>query len=132
MLSNTSTPNIKRTKVLNTYRVVKGHDHFNQIPLYQCVGVNNDYVGEWHTNEIIAHREETHLRLSNDLLLNNGSTAVFVCIDFWDRPQYDIEVNGKTFRVCCTELNGTYLHIMSSDLEEPISPLKQEYQPVPR
>ena len=116
---------------MNIYRMVKGHDHFKNIPPYRCVGVNNDFVGEWQTNEIIAQREEKHLGLSNDLLLNNGSTAVFVCIDFWDRPQYDIDINGKTFRVCCTELNGTYLHTMSSDLEEPISPLKQEYQPVP-
>ena len=116
---------------MNIYRMVKGHDHFKNIPPYRCVGVNNDFVGEWQTNEIIAQREEKHLGLSNDLLLNNGSTAVFVCIDIWDRPQYDIDINGKTFRVCCTELNGTYLHTMSSDLEEPISPLKQEYQPVP-
>lgn len=117
---------------MNTYRVVTGHNHFSDIPLYRCVGVNIDYVGEWHINEIAAQREEKHLRLSNDLVLNNGSTAVFVCIDFWDRPQYDIEINSNIYRVCCTELNGTYLHTKSSDLEEPISPLKQEYQPVSR
>ena len=61
-----------------------------------------------------------------DLILNNGQSAKYMYTDWWSRPCYELE-NGIT--VCCVELNGTHLHTIS-DYDEPISPLKQEYQPV--
>jgi hypothetical protein len=33
------------------YRIFEGYDHFNGTPLYQVIGSDNDYVGEWHTSE---------------------------------------------------------------------------------
>ena len=60
-----------------------------------------------------------------DLTLNNGQKAKFIDIDFWDRPVYKLESGRK---VCCIELNGTYLHTLSGD--EPDLPLKEEFQPV--
>lgn len=62
----------------------------------------------------------------NDLILNNGQTAKFLRIDYWSRPVYELECG---IEVCCTELNGTYLHTMTSDGEAD-SPLKNEYQPL--
>lgn len=33
----------------SAYKIVKGYDHYNSVPLYQVVGVeDNDYVGEYH------------------------------------------------------------------------------------
>jgi hypothetical protein len=39
------------------YKVVEGFDHYNDKPLYHVTGVNNDYVGEWHTSKASAKRE---------------------------------------------------------------------------
>ena len=63
----------------------------------------------------------------NNLTLKNGQTATFLYEDFWSIPVYQLE-NG--IKVCCVNLNCTYLHTMSEDYEEPQSPLKDEYQPV--
>jgi len=60
-----------------------------------------------------------------DLTLNNGETAKFCYIDGWRRPVYD--VHGV--KVCCVNLDGTFLHTMTDD-GEPLSPLKQEFQPI--
>lgn len=62
-----------------------------------------------------------------NLTLNNGQTATYKYTDEWYRPIYQLE-NGVM--VCCTNLDGTYLHTMSGDLGEPCMPLKQEFQPV--
>ena len=60
-----------------------------------------------------------------NLTLNNGQIAKYLHRDDWDRPVYELK-NG--IKVCCTELDGSYLHTIS-DWDEPISPLKKEYQP---
>ena len=39
------------------YRIFEGKDHFNNKPLYQVIGVNNDYGGEFHTSKAAAQRE---------------------------------------------------------------------------
>lgn len=39
------------------YKIYEGFDHRRGKPLYQVVGVNNDYVGEWHTSKASAQRE---------------------------------------------------------------------------
>ena len=39
------------------YRIFEGKDHFNNKPLYQVIGVNNDYGGEFHTSKASAQRE---------------------------------------------------------------------------
>ena len=70
--------------------------------------------------------------MSKDLTLNNGAKATYIYTDFWSRPVYEIDLpSGATAKVCCTELDGTHLHTYNSEWEEPISPLKQEYQPAP-
>ncbi|MGL4616541.1 MAG: hypothetical protein ACRCVV_22140 [Shewanella sp.] len=61
-----------------------------------------------------------------DLTLNNGQTAVFQEVDYWDRPVYQLE-NKRL--VCCVNLNGTYLHTMTPD-GEPDSALVHDFQPV--
>lgn len=65
-----------------------------------------------------------------DLTLNNGMTAKFVEVDFWSRPIYTIEYKGNIHRVCCTELNGTYLHSLIGPDEEPNAPLRKDFQPI--
>jgi len=62
-----------------------------------------------------------------DLTLKNGQTATFLYEDDWGRPVYQLE-NG--IKVCCINLNGTYLHTVTGDFEEPDCPLKDEYQPI--
>ena len=65
-----------------------------------------------------------------NLTLNNGLTATFLYVDFWSRPVYEIITpKGSTVKVCCTELNGTFLNTYNVDWEEPIAPVKKEYQP---
>ncbi len=61
----------------------------------------------------------------DNLKLNNGQTAKYTHTDYWYRPNYILE-NG--LKVCCINLNGTYLHTMNQ-VGEPYSPLKDEYQP---
>ncbi|MBS0045168.1 hypothetical protein KFE26_23270 [Shewanella sp. M16] len=62
-----------------------------------------------------------------DLVLNNGQKAIFIYIDDFSRPVYQLESGRK---VCCINLNGTYLHSISGDIGEPDCPLKEEYQPI--
>jgi len=63
-----------------------------------------------------------------NLTLKNGQAATFLLKDDWGRPVYELE-NG--LKVCCTELNGTFLHTMTGYFGEPDTPLKDEYQPLP-
>lgn len=60
------------------------------------------------------------------LILKNGKTAQFLYKDRFDRPGYKLDSGTK---VCCVNLNGTYLHTMSCDSGEPDCPLKDEFQP---
>jgi len=39
------------------YKIVKGQDHYNNKPLFQVVGIENDYVGEWHSTMASAQNE---------------------------------------------------------------------------
>ena len=39
------------------YKIFEGVDHFKNKPLYQINGINNDYVGEWHTNKKSLNNE---------------------------------------------------------------------------
>ena len=61
-----------------------------------------------------------------NLNLKNGTTAKFLREDYWGRPVYLID--GK-IRACCVNLNGTFLHTMTT-YGEPIAPLRAEYQPI--
>ena len=61
-----------------------------------------------------------------NLKLKNGQTAVYTHTDYWDRPCY--ELIDKT-KVCCINLNGTYLHSMTHT-GEPEYPLGEDWQPV--
>jgi hypothetical protein len=42
------------------FKIIEGFDHFNQTPLYQVSGINNEYVGEWSTDH-----EESKTELNN-------------------------------------------------------------------
>lgn len=64
----------------------------------------------------------------DNLKLNNGTVATFVGYDDWSRPLYKLE-NGIT--VVSTEFDGSHLHSRTTDWGEPISPLKDEWQPSP-
>lgn len=59
-----------------------------------------------------------------DLKLKNGQVAKFLFVDDWHRPVYRLE-SGT--RVCCVNLDGTFLHTICSG--EPDCPLKEEFQP---
>jgi len=61
-----------------------------------------------------------------NLKLKNGQTAEFLYMDGFDRPVYKLEDGEK---VCCVNLDGTYLHTMSK-YGEPDSPLRDGYQPI--
>ena len=58
------------------------------------------------------------------LTLKNGQIAEFLYLDNWDRPVYKLEDGTK---VCCVNLDGSYLHTMSRD-GEPCSPLNEKFQ----
>lgn len=60
------------------------------------------------------------------LTLKNGQVAVFQYHDRWDRPVYKLEDGMK---VCCVNLDGSYLHTMSKE-GEPDYPVRHAYQPV--
>ena len=44
-----------------TFKIVKGFDHFNNKELFQLVGVTNEYTGEWHTTKEAAENELKNL-----------------------------------------------------------------------
>ena len=62
-----------------------------------------------------------------NLTLNNGETATFMYVNDWGAPVYKLE-NG--LMVCCSNCDGSYLHTMIGDYDEPDRPLKRAYQPV--
>lgn len=66
----------------------------------------------------------TNYKLSKNLALNNGQKATFTHIDYWNRPNYELEDGTKC---CCVNLDGTHLHTISAG--EPDSPLEKLYQP---
>jgi len=35
---------------MSKYRIEEGYDHYKKQNLYRVLGVNNEYVGEWHIN----------------------------------------------------------------------------------
>ena len=39
------------------YKIIIGFNHFKNSELFQVVGVNNEYVGEYHTTRNEAHKE---------------------------------------------------------------------------
>lgn len=62
-----------------------------------------------------------------DLTLKNGQIATYLYDDDWSRPVYQLNCGTK---VCCVNLNGTYLHTITPNYGEPDSPLKDEFQPI--
>ena len=43
------------------YKIFEGYDHFKSVPLFQVLGVNNEYVGEWNETREEAHEEIKNL-----------------------------------------------------------------------
>jgi hypothetical protein len=39
------------------YKIFEGYDHYNNYPLFKVIGIDNDYVGEWHKNKEDATKE---------------------------------------------------------------------------
>ena len=39
------------------YKIFEGRDHYRNRPLYQVIGVNNEYTGEWHKEHLEALKE---------------------------------------------------------------------------
>lgn len=44
------------------FKIYEGYDWHNDVPLYQVIGTNNGYVGEWHT-----HYEDAELETPGGL-----------------------------------------------------------------
>jgi len=51
------------------YKIIEGYDHYNNYPLYQVVGKDNDYIGEYHTDIKDAKKE---LKEFENEKFNNG------------------------------------------------------------
>lgn len=43
------------------YKIFNGFDHFNGINLYQVLGTDNEFNGEWHTSQEEAKKELNEL-----------------------------------------------------------------------
>lgn len=48
------------------FKIFNGFDHFNGVELFQVLGVDNEYSGEWHTSQEDAQKE------LNELLKNKN------------------------------------------------------------
>ena len=84
----------------NTFTIFEGYDHKNNYPIYQVRGINNDFIGEWHTN----------LKECNEELQSMGKTLVTklnfnsICKEHWIDPYLvkgdllinDIDLNTLT------------------------------------
>lgn len=46
------------------YQINTGHDHLNAHPLYRVVGIDDEYVGEWHKDKSDAEKEYAPLAVS--------------------------------------------------------------------
>ena len=55
-LNHGGNPMMEKGGVLN-YRISEGYDHKNNYPLYHVSGIDNEYVGEWHTKKSDAKKE---------------------------------------------------------------------------
>ena len=47
--------------VVEKYKIFVGYDHYKGVPLYQVIGVDNDYVGEYHKDRKDAEKELAEL-----------------------------------------------------------------------
>ena len=77
----------------NTFSIFEGYDHKNNYSLYQVRGINNDFIGEWHTN----------LKECNDELQSMGKTLVtnssftYICLEYEINPylvREDLQANN--------------------------------------
>jgi len=50
---------------ISQYKIFEGFDHFNNKPIYQVIGVNNEYVGEWYHSKSVAVNEMYELVYSH-------------------------------------------------------------------
>lgn len=39
------------------FKIFEGYNHLKQKPIYQVIGENNEYVGEWHESKAEAEKE---------------------------------------------------------------------------
>ena len=75
------------------YYIFNGYDHYNNYPLYQVVGRNNDYVGEYHENIQDAKKELKDLK-SNEYAKGGGV--------IWDKDSDSIRTELGEFKVRIT------------------------------
>ena len=43
------------------YRIDEGFHHNKSVPIYRVLGINNDYIGEWHKEKSVAEAEKRTL-----------------------------------------------------------------------
>ena len=93
--------------------------------------VHNHSTGEFRELDTQKLTEEEIIQAMQmkNLILKNGTVAKFLYNDDFSRPVYEVTNNKRTFRVCCVNMDGTYLHTISASIGEPCSPLKDELQP---
>ena len=60
----------KKQREQRKFKLFEGVDHFNNKPLYQINGINNDYTGEWHTTKESLCDELNALKQRKYLLTN--------------------------------------------------------------
>lgn len=39
------------------YKIIEGKDHFKNLPLFQVIGTDNEYAGEWNETREEAKQE---------------------------------------------------------------------------
>jgi len=39
------------------YKIFKGYNHLKNTDLFQVIGINNDFVGDWHNTKQEANEE---------------------------------------------------------------------------
>jgi hypothetical protein len=44
------------------FKIFEGYNHFKRKPLFQVIGVNNEYIGEWTTARSEAETELKELK----------------------------------------------------------------------
>lgn len=85
-----------------TYRVSEGKDHKNNKPLFQVIGIDNEYVGEWHTDRGDAKKELKDLEGSSSTYAGEGTVIK----------------KGNRVRVVNTKYDGKEGLVMSNDLQD--------------
>lgn len=75
------------------FKIYEGYDWHNDVPLYQVIGTNNDYAGEWHN-----HYEDAELELEG-LQMESKKTLQTFWQHLGDTPIDEDETIEKPVKV---------------------------------